>query len=218
MSEINGIPVSPLEDQLGAARRFHAEAFADYLENPSRPTRLVLVDALRSHEQALAEYHGVGIGELAILPEEQVAYTSQFIASSAEKDERETSIGRRIARIFTLMGAAGHFTDKISSGDLYFNKTDLIAISIGVYAIFGESNEDEPDERVASATSYPWLIEDPFKLTNEVLASAGQYGFSLSRDKKNGKMRFVDNNLRRRVRRQLLSRRRRAISTFAGQL
>lgn len=213
MNEPIGIPASPLEDQLDTARRFHAEAFAEYLECPSRPARLVLVDALRSHESALAAFHGVGIDELSVLPDEQVAYTSQFRVSSAEKDERDTSASSRIARAIALTGVVGYYTDKISRGDLYFHKMDLVAVVIGTAALLGETQTTEGESKSDPA----WIIEDPFELSREVLASAGQTGLGFVRDE-NGRIHFVDTNLRRQVRRQLLSKRRRAISTVAGQL
>lgn len=213
MNEPIGVPASPLEDQLGVARRFHAEAFADYLESPSRPARLVLVDALQSHQLALAAFHGVGIEDLSVLPEEQAAYTSQFRVSSAEKDDRDTLVGSRMARAIALTGAVGYFTDKVSRGDLYFHKMDLVAVVVGTAALLGETRAADAEAKSELA----WVIEDPFELSREVLASAGQTGLGFVRDE-DGKLHFVDANFRRQVRRQLLSKRRRAISTFAGQL
>lgn len=213
MNEPIGVPASPLEDQLDAARQFHAEAFADYLECPSRPSRLVLVDALESHELALAAFHGVSIGELSVLPEEQAAYTDQFMVSSAEKDDRDTSVGLKVARAIALAGATGYFTDKISRGDLYFHKEDLVAVVVGTVALLAEVQASDDGPKSGAS----WVIEDPFGLSREVLASAGQTGIGFVKDE-NGKIHLVDTNLRRQVRRQLLSRRRRAISTFAGQL
>lgn len=203
-------PVVPEFDPLTEARRFHAEAMMDYLSSPNRPGRLVLNLATANYRNALAEYHDIGVNDLAVIPEEKTLYYMEFESSMSSRDNHDKKISVDFTKLAAGLGVAGFTIKRLMEGDLYFGPGTTVASLFLGYALWPTKQEE------TQYTSIPECddLDDPFELTHKVLTSPTHFFKHIIVKDDGTKVELV--NYRRIARRRLLSNKRRFISAAIG--